>query len=261
LYNDFWTQWTVGLAEFSDMPMEQPPEEDCKMDCFKAKYTTEYLEKYVDEKRHAGRSLRDRIHFGIQVQSIEKVDDKWLISCMDSHDNLAAFSTAKLMIANGEHSLSNMPDLPGRERFRGVIIHSEDFGQSNIISTKAVKHIAVIGAGKSSADMIYEALQDGKTVSWIIRKTGTGPGFFAPIDLKTPYKNGVEAAQTRIMSTLQPSLLNKDTWWTWFLHSTIVGVALVKWVFFLLDSAVRKRADYKGRKSMKGFDKLEYDTE
>ncbi|KAJ8064948.1 hypothetical protein OCU04_007252 [Sclerotinia nivalis] len=261
LYKDFWTQWIVGLAEYSDMHMERPPEEDCKNDCFKAKYTTEYLEKCVDEKRHAGRSLRDRIQFGVQVQSIEKEGENFVISCMNSKNIPVLFSARKLMVANGENSLPNMPDLPGKESFEGIILHSEEFGQSDIISSESVKYIAVIGAGKSSADMIYEAVKAGKTVSWIIRKTGTGAGFFAPIDLKTPYKNGVEAAQTRVMSTLQPSLLNRDTWWTWFLHSTFIGVAIVKWIFSVLDKTVREKADYKGRKSSKGFEKLEYDTD
>lgn len=243
------------------MPMERPPEEDCKNDCFRAKYMTKYLEEYVGQMRHAGRSLRERIQFGVQVHSIEKVGEKWLLSCTDSSNSPLVFSAMKLMVANGENSLPEMPDLPGKESFRGVILHSEDFGNSNVISSEMVKHIAVIGAGKSSADMIYEALKAGKTVSWIIRSTGTGPGFFVPTDIKTPYKNPLEAAQTRIMSSLQPSLLNQETWWTWFLHSTNIGVGIVKWIFSILDAEVRKRADYKGRKSTKGFEKLEYDTE
>ncbi|PQE29814.1 flavin-binding monooxygenase-like family protein [Rutstroemia sp. NJR-2017a WRK4] len=261
LYDEFWTQWTVGVAEFSDMPMERPPETDCKNDCFKAKYTTKYLEKYVDQKRHDGRSLRDRIHFGVHVEFIEKVEGKWRITCTGSDGNSVTYIANKLMVANGENSLQNMPDLPGKGSFGGVILHSEDFGESKVISSENVKHIAVIGAGKSSADMIYEAVRAGKTVSWIIRKTGTGAGFFAPLDLRSPYKNTVEAAQTRIMSSLQPSLLNPDTWWTWFLHSTKFGVALVKRIFSAVDGTVRSRADYKGRKSSKAFQKLEYDTD
>ena len=240
--------------------MPRPPEEDCKNDCFKAKYTTEYLENYVDQMRHAGASLRDRIQFGILVQSIEKVDDEWLLSCLNSSNNQMVFSASKLMIANGESSLPNMPDLPGEDKFGGVVLHSEEFGESAVITDPKIQHIAVIGAGKSSADMIYEALRAGKTVSWIIRSNSTGAGFFAPIDLKTPYKNGVEAAQTRIMSSLQPSLLNQDSWWTWLLHSTKLGVKLVNKIFLILDTEVRKRADYKGRESTKGFEKLEYDT-
>ena len=260
-YTEFWTQWTVGMAEYSDMPMERPPDEDCRSDCFKAKYTREYLEKYVDHMQHGGRPLREKIQFGIQVRSIEKVNDKWELSCIDARNGPVMFSAVKLMIANGENSLPNMPDLQGKKSFEGTIVHSENFGESNIISSETAKHVAVIGAGKSAADMVYEAVKAGKTVSWIIRKTGTGPGFFAPIDMKTPYRNGLEAAQTRVMSSLQPSILNPDTLWGWFLHSTVFGAAIIKWLFSRLDAVVRKRADYRGRKSTQGFEKLEYNTE
>jgi dimethylaniline monooxygenase (N-oxide forming) len=248
------------MAEYSDMPMERPPEEDCRSDCFKAKYTTQYLEKYVDQMQHNGRPLRQKIQFGIQVRSIKKINGKWELSCIDARNIPVAFSAVKLMIANGENSLPNMPDLPGKETFEGSIIHSENFGESNIISSEAVNDVAVIGAGKSAADMVYEAVKAGKTVSWIIRKTGTGPGFFAPIDMKTPYRNGLEAAQTRVMSSLQPSILNPETLWSWFLHSTVLGAAIVKWLFAKLDAVVRKSADYRGRKNTHGFEKLEYNT-
>ena len=64
-YPGFWTQWTVGTAEFSDMPMEVPKEEDQYFGFFKADYTTRYLERYVDE-----RGLRERIRFGFEVRRL-----------------------------------------------------------------------------------------------------------------------------------------------------------------------------------------------
>jgi dimethylaniline monooxygenase (N-oxide forming) len=259
LYEEFWTQWTFGLAEFSDMPMEQPPDEDCKSGCFRAKYTTDYLENYVDQKSHAGHSLREKIQFGVEVQTIKKLGDNWHLSGLDSSNNMLHISTEKLIIANGGNAGQNFPDLPDKDTFEGIILHSEEFGESNVISSKDLQHVAVIGAGKSSADMIYESVKAGKTVSWIISNNGTGPGFFAPLDMKTPYKNAAEAAQTRLLSSFQPSLLNEHTLWTWFLHSTRIGVGIVKGMFLFVDKEVRKRADYTGRKSTKGFEKLKYD--
>jgi dimethylaniline monooxygenase (N-oxide forming) len=111
------------------------------------------------------------------------------------------------MMANGQSLLPNLPDFAGRDCFHGKIIHSIDFGQSNVIQDESVQHVAVIGAGKSAADMVYEAVKAGKTVSWVIRKTcngSLGAAAFAPVDLPTPYKNRVEASQARIMASLQP---------------------------------------------------------
>lgn len=266
IYPSFWTQWTHGVAEFSDMPMERPPAEDCMHDLFRAKYTTKYLEDYVDNKSHAGQTLRDRILFNTDVQSIKKVNGYWQLLCIDnSNESQRALLSSRLMMANGQSSLPNVPTFPGVEHFHGKIVHSIDFGQSDVIEDKSIQHIAVIGAGKSAADMVYEAVKADKTVSWIIRKTGNGSlgaAALAPIDLPTPYKNGVEASQARIMASLQPSyLIPYESWWTWFLHSTNIGAKLVGKIFSLLDATIRKSAGYRERKSDKGFEQLEYDNE
>ncbi|KAI1416787.1 putative dimethylaniline monooxygenase [Hypoxylon sp. FL1857] len=266
IYPSFWTQWTHGIAEFSDMPMDRPPDEDCMNDLFRAKYTTKYLEDYVNNMSHAGWTLRDRIQFNTHVESIRKVNGRWQLLCVDtiSKSERSMFAS-RLMIANGQSSVPNVPNLPGEEHFNGKIIHSIDFGQSDVVQDKSIQHVSVIGAGKSAADMVYEAVKAGKTVSWIIRKTGNGSlgaAAFAPIDLPTPYKNGVEASQARIMASLQPSyLILYRSWWTWLLHSTNLGAKLVNKIFSLLDNSVRKYAGYRERKSDKGFEKLEYDNE
>ncbi|KAG4431533.1 hypothetical protein IFR05_012990 [Cadophora sp. M221] len=249
------------MAEYSDMPMDRPPEKDCKFDCFRAKYTTQYLEKYVDENTHAGQSLRDRIQFEVTVQNAEKKGYKWILSCLSSNGSSIKIWTNKLMVANGECSLPNMPRLPGQESFGGPVIHSESFAESDILASKTVQHITVLAAGKSAADMVYNAVKAGKTVTWVIKKHGTGPGFFASIDEKTPWKNPVEAAHTRVMSSLMPSALNPDNWWTWFLHSTRLGAGIVGRIFTAVDKRFRKLANYRGRSSAKGFEKLEYDTD
>ncbi|KAI1177388.1 hypothetical protein F4777DRAFT_541866 [Nemania sp. FL0916] len=173
--------------------------------------------------------------------------------------------TSRLMMANGQASAPNIPHFPGQEHFKGKIIHSIAFGQSDVIQDESIRHVAVIGAGKSAADMVYEAVKAGKTVSWIIRRTGNGSlgaAALAPIDLPTPYKNGVEASMTRIMASLQPCyFIPNQSWWTWLLHSTNVGSKVVTKIFSALDKAVRNYAGYRKRESDKGFEKLEYDTD
>ncbi|KAF7535306.1 hypothetical protein G7054_g5505 [Neopestalotiopsis clavispora] len=266
IYPSFWSQWTHGIAEFSDMPMDRPPAEDCMYDLFRAKYTTKYLEDYVDRMSHAGQTLRERIQFNTHVESIKKINGQWCFMCIDTitKSDRTIFAS-RVMMANGQSSVPNMPNFPGQDQFQGKLIHSIDFGQSDVIQNASVQHITVIGAGKSAADMVYEAAKAGKTVSWIVRKTGDGSlgtAAFAPIDLPTPYKNGVEASQARIMASMQPSyLIPYRSWWTWLLHSTAFGAGLVSKIFSALDTTVRNYAGYRERKSDKGFEKLEYDTE
>lgn len=200
------------------MPMERPQAKDCRHDQFRAEYTTRYLESYVDAPLADGTTLRTRACFDTYVRSIRKADARWQLSCT-VHSRETVIFTPKLMLANGNKSLPNMPKLPGKENFTGTILHSLDFGGSDILHNDSIRHVSVIGAGKSSADMVYEATKAGKIVSWIIRESGErgrGPVFFAPADAHTAYENAGLAAQTRVMASLQPSILNKDTWWSRF---------------------------------------------
>ena len=113
-YDSFWTQWTVGTAEFSDVPMPRPPEEDLYYEVFKAKYTTQYLENYIGQQKHNKRTLRDRIKFGVEVQSVCKVDGVWVISTKEeASGTLKTFNTAKLIVASGLTSIPYTPTLPG----------------------------------------------------------------------------------------------------------------------------------------------------
>lgn len=57
---------------------------------------------------------------------------------------------------------------------------------------------------------------------------------------------------------MQPSMLHKDGWWVWFLHSTWIGIALVNLIFGAVDNEAKKRANYHGRPNAKNFEKLEY---
>ena len=146
--------------------MERPPDKDCMHGLFRAKYTTKYLEDYVDNKSHAGQTLRDRIQFNTHVQSIKKVNGEWQFPCIDTtNDSRRNIFSSKLIIANGQSSFPNVPYFPGKQNFAGKIIHSIDFGQSDVIGDKSIQHVAVIGASKLAADMVYEAVQAGKTVS------------------------------------------------------------------------------------------------
>jgi len=261
-YDAFWTQWTVGLSEFSDMPMQRPPEDDCRHDFYRAKWTTHYLEQYVDRKNDEGRTLRGVIRFGMDVENIKKIGTSWEISCKDSEGSAQTFHASKLMVASGLNTAPNMPRFLGAEDFKGPIIHSIDFGaqEHTILHSSTIQNITIIGGGKSAADMLYEALQAGKTVSWIIRTTGAGAPFFAPGKGQVGYKNAFELGSTRIVASINPSTLHSRNWWTSFLHGTTIGAALLKRIIATMDKEIRGVADYQGRESDKGFEKLEYNT-
>ncbi|KAF5874018.1 putative dimethylaniline protein [Botrytis fragariae] len=42
-----------------------------------------------------------------------------------------------------------MPELHGKKSFRGVALHSKEFGESKFIASEELRHIVGTGAGKS----------------------------------------------------------------------------------------------------------------
>ncbi|KAL8748809.1 MAG: hypothetical protein Q9184_007077 [Pyrenodesmia sp. 2 TL-2023] len=263
VYDTFYTQSPLGTWEYSDMPMQEPPKEDMYEASFKAKYTSHYLETYIDRCVHAGRTLRERIEYNFKVHKITKVDGEWTISGQDKTGETRMLKSPKLIVASGLTSVPNMPILPGQERFRNPIIHQKDFGKSEVLSSSTLKHITVLGAAKSAADLVYDCVEAGKAVTWIIRRAGTGPGVF----VLSPSRKSASAAYSigtlRILATLTPSLLNGDSWCNRLLQRSWIGrkVLTNTWKKLDKDIVAEGRFDNRGDEAKKnGFPKLKPHT-
>ena len=233
--------------------MSRPLEDDIFYEFFKSKYTTQYLNDYADRQKFAGKSLRERIRFSWTAKKIDKRNGRWIISGTNPSGEGRVLHASKLMVASGLASTSSMPSLPGIERFQGPVLHQREFGSSTVLSTPDIQHITVIGGAKSAADMIYAAVKAGKSVSWVHRPSGSGPGFFVSPKGKGPYKNAYEIGSTRLASTFTPSLLIPDTYWARFLHQTTVGNKIISSLWNAADQATRKDGNFENREARKGF--------
>lgn len=247
------------MAEFSDFPMTRPSE--TLHELYDAKHVADYIENYVDEFNYKGRSLRDRIIFGFTVTSIEKTVGKWVVHGYHNETKAtAAFRTDKLMIATGLTSTPNMPLLSNQEKFGGQILHQRDFGQSAVLSSTD-KRVTILGGAKSAADMAYASVKAGKSVSWVIRKSGSGPAAFLGSEGKGRYKNSAELGFTRIMSTFTPSYFTPQTHWTTFLNKTKVGYWLESQIWNTANKVSRDGAQFDRRpRALESFQKLKPST-
>ncbi|KAI4240093.1 MAG: hypothetical protein L6R40_005332 [Gallowayella cf. fulva] len=228
------------------MPMPPPPEEDVYNGVFKAKYTSHYLESYIDRRAYAGQTIRQRIKFGFDVQSITKESGEWTIFGRDASGE-GRLRATKLIIASGLTSIPNMPTLPGQETFGKPIIHQKDFGQSAVLSSPDIRNVTVQGGAKSAADLVYDCVEAGKTVTWIIRKTGTGPGFLVSAESSLSPKTIYLLGTARIMSTLSPSFFNADSWWNRFLQRTRMGRKELIKFWDAADKAVSEAPNFNDR--------------
>jgi hypothetical protein len=247
------------MAEFSDLPMTRPAK--TLYDLYEAKYVAEYLETYVDEFRYEGKSLRDRMIFGFTVTNMEKNNGNWEVNggYNDTQEKIV-FRTPKLMIASGLTSRPNMPSFPSQAKFKGSIIHQKDFGASSVLDS-VEKHVTVLGGAKSAADMVYASVKAGKSVSWVIRRSGSGPAAFVGSSGTGPYKNSAELGFTRVMSCFTPSYYTPQNKFTKFLHATGLGNSIVTQFWRTADKVSRDGANFDKRpKALDSFKKLKPDT-
>jgi dimethylaniline monooxygenase (N-oxide forming) len=287
IYPGFYAQFVTGLAEYSDLKMREPTKDDCVGDCFRGECMAKYLDEFANKMVHNGRSLNDRLR-RMEVVKVMRTasarDVHWCLSCRDlreheqkgvrasvgvdsTDERVTRFITAsQLIVGTGEFSIPNIPQFRHQSEFEAPIIHSTNFGNSNILATENIRHVAILGAGKSAADMIYACLKSlppSTQIHWIIREDGTGPGFYVPIDLQSPYRNTVDAANTMAMSLLQPSIFHRDQLWVWLFHRTWIGIWFITWLFSQIDVEAKRRAGYTTRTGTcrdRGFHQLEYST-
>lgn len=235
------------MAEFSDMQLKLPPEEETYHNIFEAKHITTYLNDYVNRPIFNDRSLRDRIIFGFTAKNVERYEDSWQVRGIHASDKRQrVIQCSKLMIAAGLTTEPKMPDLPEQESYQGMLLHQRDFGHRQALSERA-NRITVLGAGKSAADMVYQCAKSGKEVTWVIRKSGTGPAAFIDIKGHGRYKNASEIGHTRMMLPMMPSCFTSPTLLSRFVQNTKLGQAIDRKIWDNADRDIRQEANYHQR--------------
>lgn len=251
------------MTGFSDVPLTVPSDASLYYDRFEAKYITQYLEDYVDNHVYDGVSLRSRIFFKHRVQRVDKIEGTWMIHTDGSGGPRRVFKSSKLVVATGHTSDPNMPFLPNQKEFMGHIFHHRSFGEASrsVLAALSCKHIAVIGGGKSATDMVYESVKKGKTVSWIIRKSGEGPALFVPAPGKGRYRNSTESGATRLKACFSPSSFMPNLWLPRLVHQTSIGRNYITKMVQDGDQGCRNAAAYQTREgALPGFRDLDSTT-
>jgi dimethylaniline monooxygenase (N-oxide forming) len=112
-YEGFRSESGLRMTGFSDMPINLPEDAEQYHDTFEAKYVTKYLEEYVNNHVYNGKSLRDRIIFGYQVQSLEKINGIW--NLRGSTNDAETIRTSRLAVASGYNSIPYIPNFPDQD--------------------------------------------------------------------------------------------------------------------------------------------------
>lgn len=262
VYDDFWTQTPLGLLEFSDEPMHAVPPEDQYHGFFRAQHVALYLEKYCVSRMYDGASLRSRIQTNEPVAKVRKDGELWHVSTKSGK----AFTVPQVVDASGLTSIPNYPQLLARESFKGTIIHHKDFaGWEHQLKESKKKDIIVIGGAKSAADVAYGCAKAGQNVTWLIRRSGSGPAAFVSAKGRMGYANSNESFYTRLTSLFLVSLFALSSGYQGLqsvLNRTALGRRILQRTWQRINAKAWKEADYDradGRAN--GFRNLKPDTE
>lgn len=108
----------------------------------------EYLRQFA-EKFH----LLGRINFNSSVLSVRKENEKVLVEIQDSTGKITERSFDAIAICVGAHQLPRIPELPGRDDFKGSFEHTYTYKNPEPYRGK---NVLCIGAGETAADVVHE---------------------------------------------------------------------------------------------------------
>ena len=203
----------AGLFEFSDMRISQELGIEDWADVT-GETVSKYLELYAERF-----GVLERCRFNTKALKVERDGAGWNvhISSSGADTKPELLHCDKLIVSTGVTSKPRFPDLD-TSKFLGKVLHSKDLGRwHQYLTSPAVKNVIVVGGNKSAVEAVTLCALAGKTVSWLMRKEGNGPGI-----LFTTRRNGKHRAAdgaSRWSSVIRPGIYASRTWLHLFFYS------------------------------------------
>jgi putative flavoprotein involved in K+ transport len=113
-----------------------------------------YLRRYVEV-------LELPIETGRTVTAIERSGDDWLVRA-----DKGTIAARDVVMATGIIASPRLPTVPGRDRFRGRVIHSVDYRRP---AGFAGRRVLVVGVGNSGGEIGSELANSGAKVTMAVR--------------------------------------------------------------------------------------------
>ncbi len=106
----------------------------------------DYLERYA-----AHHQLR--LSLGTTVQRVERDEAGWRLVCADGE-----IETPYVVVATGGNSTPVLPDWPGRDEFRGDLVHASAYRNP---APYVGRDVLVVGAGNTSSEISVDLVEGG----------------------------------------------------------------------------------------------------
>ncbi|KAG9000142.1 hypothetical protein FRB93_012817 [Tulasnella sp. JGI-2019a] len=198
LYPGLRTNNLFGALEYPDFPMHGLGLPAKEGEHLTGEVIHAYLQLYADTF-----DVTRRIRFNTKVATIERIDDMfWQVTT----ESDSVINCNKVIIATGITSQPFIPFIPGFESLACPIFHTRDLSEKSSEVMKTAETVAVLGGNKSAWDTAYMFATAGIKVNFIIRSSGHGPGWMAPIRV-TPLKIWLEKlVTTRFLTWFSPCI-------------------------------------------------------
>ncbi|KAK0726005.1 cofactor FMO1 FAD enzyme [Lasiosphaeris hirsuta] len=232
IYPNLYAQIKHGQFEYSFYPMRK---EGITSDGYISGETiNRYLSDFASDY-----DLVRRTRFCTKVVRVERLGEGagWRLEV----EGQPAIECAKLIYASGATSHPVVPTYPG-SGFSAPIIHSSETG-THLEALDKIETATVVGAAKSAYDTVFLLLKAGKKVNWVIRQEGSGPLALMPPTILGLF-NTMDAVATRMVGLLGSSIMNKQGRLHRLLHHTLVGQAVTKTFWAMLNLIADTHAGY-----------------
>ncbi len=150
------------VARFSALP-RMPWPEGVPMYPSRAQ-VVDYLERYAAHFQLAPR-------FGRAVTRARREGSRWLVTTPEGE-----LAGRALVVATGYNRVPKLPELPGRERFGGAVLHSSGYRNGAALRGKRA---VVVGLGNSGGEIALDLWESGAETTISVR----GPVHVVPRDL------------------------------------------------------------------------------
>lgn len=239
----------LGTYENPDLPMTPEKFGAKPKDHIPGKVIHEYWAEFAKKF-----GVEEKLRLNTRVEEVaQDSEGKWLIGITGPGGESKNIVASKLIVATGLTGNPNMPDLRGLSDFHGPVFHAKEFLQHKDI-LKEAKTVAVYGACKSGWDAVYAYASAGVQVEWVMRESGRGPCWMAPIWVIGGKKWLEQLVFTRFLTWLNPTVWGANDGYGFFkrfLHGSFVGRWFVKMFWSLLEKDVLDYSKFDSHPEMK----------
>lgn len=212
-YHTYGLQTPRNLYEIPDYPMP-----DCYPRVPSGAEMQAYFENYARDF-----NLFDKIKFHSHVVRLESLEPRgWRVHYYGADGETQAQEFDFIVVASGLYFDPYIPELPGKDRYQGEILHSAGYRSPAQVTGRDV---VVVGYGKSALDVAEDAAKFAKKVSLLFRK----PHWPIPMDI-LDVLDVRRIYLTRLACALLPPYQRHQPW-VKTLHSRLNGLVKGFWRF------------------------------